>query len=67
MNDKVLYEGESEEPFEELHKFKRKTFGDATDRDFYKSEFRSRLKALFNNGGEITIKINKKSWEKKDT
>ena len=53
----VLFEGESEEPFEELHKFKRKTFGDVFDTEFRFSELRYKLKKIVNDGGEISIKI----------
>lgn len=55
--EELLHEGESEEPFEELHKFKRRTFGDVSDKEFRASSLRIRLKHLFNCGGEIKIKI----------
>ena len=57
LYEKVLYSGESEEPFEELHKFKRKTFGDVFDRDFRDSQLRHYLKHIMNYGGKIVIEI----------
>ena len=54
---KVLFEGESEDPFEELYLFKKKTFGDVFDRRFRASPLKEALKGVMNHGGEITIKI----------
>lgn len=55
--DKVIFEGESSNPFKELGELKIKTFGDTRDVEFRKSEFRARLKSLFNQGGKVTIEI----------
>ncbi len=59
LYDKILFEGESEEPFKELHDFKIKTFGDIKDKEFRYSQLRNYLKHIVNNGGKITIEIEK--------
>jgi len=59
LYDTVLFNGESEEPFEELYKFNRKTFGDTTDKVFRDSQLRHYLKYIMNQGGKITIEIEK--------
>ncbi len=57
-DDKVLYGGYSEEPFQKLHELKRKTFADVVDKEFRNSFLRKYLKMILNDGGVIKIKIN---------
>ena len=54
---KVLHEGVSEDPIEELQKLKRKTFGNTTDKEFKKSPLREFIKGLMNGGGKIVVSI----------
>lgn len=61
----ILYIGESEEPFEELHKFKRRTFSDVFNTEFRHSTLRWYLKRIINNGGTIKIEIQNKFKMKK--
>ena len=60
MFDKVLYIGESDEPFEEIQKFKRKAFSDLFDKKFKYSQLRNYIKHIMNNGGKLIIEIETK-------
>ncbi len=53
---KVIYEIETNEPFEHLVELERKTFG-SMDKEFRASPIRSFLKRMFNHGGKIEIEI----------